>query len=371
MLSFGVLNNLFMNYKEVLYFVANCLTVSLDNNRRIIEKKLQQGNLDWDAIVKLSTSHLVFPALYHNLSKQNFLHYIPKDLIKYLKYISDINKERNKQIISQANLLNELLLANNITPIFMKGTGNLLSGLYDDISERMVGDIDFIVSKKDYFETISILKSDGYSRVGKNNYFYPLNIHYPSLKKKNNIAAVEVHNELISVNYQNEFNYSFVNKDCQVINGFKVLSYSNKLNLSIISNQVVDHGYHYYSFPLKNAYDVFLLSKKTDTINAIKKFDKLFNPLNCFLASCSTVFNNSSTLNYIKTKKTKKYMLTFNKQFENFKEKERRDKRTKKYLTLKYRITQLYNTILNKDCRIWAYKRLTDKNRNLDFWHYK
>ena len=173
-----------MNYKEVLYFVANCLTISLDNNRRIIEKKLQQGNLDWDAIVKLSTSHLVFPALYHNLSKQNFLHYIPKDLIKYLKYISDLNKERNKQIISQANLLNELLLASNITPIFMKGTGNLLSGLYDDISERMVGDIDFIVSKKDYFKTISILKSDGYLRVGKNNYFYPLNIHYPSLKKK-------------------------------------------------------------------------------------------------------------------------------------------------------------------------------------------
>ena len=64
-------------------------------------------------------------------------------------------------------------------------------------------------------------------------------------------------------------------------------------------------------------------------------------------------------------------MLTFVKQYENLRYKERRDKRKKVYLTLKYRITQLYNTIINKDCRIWAYKRLTDKNRNLDFWDYK
>ncbi len=361
-----------MTYIENLYFIASCLSISSnEKNKEKLISQLKSNIIEWDKIVKISSSHYVLPALYCNLKKQNLLHFLPKDLTKYFKYISDLNKERNKQIIIQANLLNDLLLANNIAPVFMKGTGNLLAGLYDDISERMVGDIDFIVSKEDYFKTISILKSDGYSRVGKNNYFYPLNIHYPKLKKENNIAAVEIHNELVSVNYKNEFNYSFINKDCQVIEGFKVLSYSNKLILSIISNQVVDHGYYYYSFPLKNAYDVFLLSKKTDTIDAIKEFDKLFNPLNCFLASCSEVFSNTSTLNYINTKKTNKYMLTFVKQYENLRYKERRDKRKKVYLTLKYRISQLYNTIINKDCRIWAYKRLTDKNRNLDFWDYK
>lgn len=361
-----------MEYKEALYFVATCLSISLEiDSRMIIEKKLKHDDINWDVIVKLSTSHYVLPALYYNLKRQNFLHYLPQDLIEYFEYISDLNKKRNNQIVKQAKLLNNLLLANNVVPVFMKGTGNLLAGLYNDISERMVGDIDFIVSKEDYFKTISILKSDGYSHVSNNDYYYPLSIHYPSLKKENNIAAVEIHNELIEGNYQNEFNYSLINKDAQVINGFKVLSYSNKLNLSIMSNQIVDYGYDYYSFPLKNAYDVFLLSKKTNTIEAIKKFDNLYNPLNCFLASCSKVFNNSPTLKYIKTKKTNSYMLTFNKQFENLNYKKRRDKRVMIYLTIKYRITQLYNTILNKDCRIWAYKRLTDKNRSLDFWDYK
>ena len=52
-----------------------------------------------------------------------------------MEHITDINRERNKQIITQAQELNTLLLNNNITPIFLKGTGNLLAGIYDDIEK--------------------------------------------------------------------------------------------------------------------------------------------------------------------------------------------------------------------------------------------
>ena len=40
-------------------------------------------------------------------------------------------------------------MANNITPIFLNGAENLLEGLYKDIAERMIGDIDFIISEKE------------------------------------------------------------------------------------------------------------------------------------------------------------------------------------------------------------------------------
>ena len=75
-----------------------------------------------------------------------------------MEHITNINRERNDQIITQAKDLNTLLLANNITPIFLKGTGNLLAGLYEDIAERMVGDIDFIFSKEDYPKAITVIK---------------------------------------------------------------------------------------------------------------------------------------------------------------------------------------------------------------------
>ena len=64
-------------------------------------------------------------------------------------------------------------------------------------------------------------------------------------KKENNIAAIEIHKELVIEKYSNEFNYSFVDKDSQSIRGVTVLSYANKLNLSIIADQINDNGIYY------------------------------------------------------------------------------------------------------------------------------
>ena len=48
-------------------------------------------------------------------------------------------------------------------PIFVKGSGNLIKGLYEeDIAERMIGDIDFLVSKNKYDLTSKILVEHNY-----------------------------------------------------------------------------------------------------------------------------------------------------------------------------------------------------------------
>ena len=272
-----------MSYKETLYFIAKCLTISLEaKNRQEIEKQLKSKSVDWDAVVKVSTAHYVFPALYCNLKRVDFLQYLPHELVSYMEYITDINRDRNKQIISQANELNNILLANNITPIFLKGTGNLLADLYEDIAERMVGDIDFIFSKEDYPKAITILRKFEYSDVNKYKYHFPEYKHYRKLKKENKIASIEIHKELLVEKYASEFNYSFVAKDNQVVNGVYVLSYANKLNLSIIANQINDSGFYYKTMALRNAYDVFLLSKKTNAKDAVNTLDKLTNPLIVF-----------------------------------------------------------------------------------------
>ena len=81
------------------------------------------------------------------------------------------------------------------------------------------------------------------------------------------------------------------------------MSYANKLNLSIIANQINDNGFYYKTMALRNAYDVFLLSKKTNAKDAVNTLDKLTNPLNCFLAACYEVFNTVDSLEYNKQKK--------------------------------------------------------------------
>ena len=337
------------------------MTISLEEkNRDEIELILKTTDVDWDAVVKVSTAHYVFPAMYCNLKRSDFLQYLPQELVTYMEYITDTNRERNKQIITQAKELNNFLLANNITPIFLKGTGNLLTGIYDDIAERMVGDIDFIFSKDDYPKAITIIRESGYSEVNK--YHFPAARHYSRLQKENGISAVEIHNELIIEKYTNEFNYSFVEKDTQVIKGVTVLSYANKLNLSIITNQINDGGFHYKKMALRNAYDVFLLSKKTNAKDAMNGLDKLINPLNCFLATCYEVFNNVDSLEYNKSKKAVSYVSIFNSQFINTKKTKRCNKIISIFLFLKHRLNVIYKSIIYKEYRVWLFKRVTDKN---------
>ena len=345
--------------------MAKCLTISLEaKNKQEIEKQLKSTSIGWDAVVKVSTAHYVFPALYCNLQSADFLHYLPQELVSYMEHITDINRERNKQIISQAKELNTLLLANMITPIFLKGTGNLLAGIYEHIAERMVGDIDIIFSKQDYPKAISILREFGYSEVNKQEYYSPdVYKHYRRLQKENSIAAIEIHSEFLDIKkYTNEFNYSFVEKDTQVINGVSVLSYVNKLNLSIIANQINDNGFYYKTMALRNAYDVFLLSKKTNAKDAVNALDKLTNPLNCFLAACYEVFDRVDSLEYNKTKKVTSYLRDFNSHFSTPIRAKTQSRFIKIYLFIKSILNIIYKAIIYKEYRVWLFNLLTDKD---------
>ena len=353
-----------MNYKETLFFVAKCLTISLEEKNKIeIEIMLKTIDVNWEAVVKLSTSHYVFPAIYCNFKKADFLKYLPADLVDYMKHITNLNRDRNTQIIQQAQNLNTLLLANKITPIFLKGTGNLLEGLYEDIGERMVGDIDILFSEKDFFKAIDILKKDNYIKSESDLDYFPAFRHYPKLVKPSNIAAVEIHNEVTTEKNRGEFNYKIISEDIQLINEFVVLSFENQLSLSIISSQINDDGFEFNRFSLRNAYDVFLLSKKVDAKKTISKFTKLRNPLNCFLANCNLVFGNLESLKYHKTKESENYLKAFNKLL--YKRKSNLKINFKLFKINFYRRFGIFcKSIFNSKNRKWLLKRIKSKISN-------
>lgn len=296
-----------MNYKDTLLFIGKCLTITHEkHNRELIEKELKLNNIDWDPVVKVSTSHYVFPALYCNLKRAQFLHYLPKDLVDYMKHITDLNRERNQQIITEAKEINEILLKNNITPIFLKGAGNLLDGLYDDVAERMVGDIDFLVEKTKFYSCINVLKKNGYLKKNIDNTI--LNRHYPRLTKQSKIAAIEVHYKMVT----NEmfFNYNYVKNTLKKLkNNVFVLSNINQILLTCLNKQINDKGQWTKSITFRNSYDLYLLSKHTNTKIATtnlnySKPNYLFN----FIASTSYFFNTKDSLFFKKTKQTDLYI---------------------------------------------------------------
>jgi len=352
-----------MTYKETLFFVAQCLTISLEEKNRIfIEERLKADDIDWEAVVKVSTGHYVMPALYCNLKRVGFLNYLPEDLEAFMEHITELNRDRNLQILEQAKELNQLLVANDITPVFLKGTGNLLEGLYEDIAERMVGDIDFIVSKDNYSKTIEVLTDNKYKTVSKLKYFYPSFKHHPRLKKRNGISAVEIHKELLKEKYALEFHYDIIHKEVQKLNEVTVLGFEDQLALSIIAKQINDDGLYYKNMALRNGYDVFLLSKKINTKEAISKFKTLRNPLNFFIASCYITFGKVDSLAYESTRGTNHYVAIFNDLLSNSDKNRARRKKIDRQLFIKSRLEILYKSIFDKEHRLWLFKRITDSN---------
>jgi hypothetical protein len=113
---------------------------------------------------------------------------------------------------------------------------------------------------------------------------------------------------------------------------------------------------------LRNAYDVFLLSKKTVAKDAVNTLDKLNHPLNCFLAACFKIFNKIDSLEYNKTTKTASYLGVFNSQFNNKETTNKRFKRIKIYLDIKLRLNIILKSIIHKEYRVWLFNLLTDKN---------
>jgi hypothetical protein len=291
----------------------------------------------------------------------NFLHYLPKDLVEYMQHITELNRARNLHIISEAKELNTLLLSHNINPVFLKGTGNLLEDLYEDIAERMVGDIDFVFSTSDYPKAIELILENGYSKVHKSTYDYPYFKHYPRLQKENKIAAVEIHKELLLEKHANEFNYDLIAKDIQKINDVHLLSYKNQLALSIIATQLNDDGFHYRNISLRNAYDVFLLSKKTDAKTAFDSFISLKNPLNCFLATSFEVFNKPKTLQYNSTPKINAYLNTFHEEINSPRLRNIRSKRTARKLFIQNKLNKIYRLFTDNKYRMWIKNCLKDK----------
>ena len=138
------------------------------------------------------------------------------------------------------------------------------------------------------------------------------------------------------------------------------MSYANKLNLSIIANQINDSGFYYKTMALRNAYDVFLLSKKTNTKDAVNSLNKLSHPLNCFLAACDQVFDKVETIEYNKNAKTALYLRNFNNQFS--KPIRGQSKLNKIYMFIKRIFYILYKSIIYKEYRVFLFKCLTDKN---------
>ena len=122
-----------MNYKEAYFFTARLLAVEeAEQAVRLISR----NEVDWNKIVRIASSHLALPAIFIRLNNQECRDFLPAELICYLEYFYDLNRQRNLQILRQVEKINHLLRSQNISPVVLKGVACLLDDVYKDPGER-------------------------------------------------------------------------------------------------------------------------------------------------------------------------------------------------------------------------------------------
>ena len=290
-----------MNYKEALFFIGKCLTLGHHPEKTDeIRKVIRSGSVVWEQVVWASTDQLVFSALYLQLKRAGLLPELPSDLVEYMEEFTSLNRDRNYLIINQAYEISELLNHHGIVPIFLKGTGHLLDGLYDDIGERQVGDIDILVEENDMVRAAEILISVGYAVIDK---FDP-NLskvfrHYPRLIKNDRTAAIEIHRQIYITTFNKTENIGFIfqnTRKLEIPGKATVMCNEHQILYNIINVQINDQGYYFAKIFFRQIYDLFLLSYREDPQKAVNGFGKYTHQINVNIGLAYEILDRPQTL---------------------------------------------------------------------------
>jgi putative nucleotidyltransferase-like protein len=285
-----------MTYKQAVYFIGKCLTLSYDPDRiKEVSQLILSGVIDWKSIVRVASGHLVLPAFYLSLKQADLLQLLPQDLAAYGAAITHLNRERNKALIKQAKKISLLLRSQDITSIFLKGTAHLLENLYDDIGARMVGDIDFIVKKNQVKKAAQILIKEGYKPMGAFISTKQMDLkHYPRLRHPTAWAAVEIHWALTLQKHKTTPNYKAISKEKQSLNTVFVPSFKHQAIHNILNTQINDKGFLFGKVSPRQLYDGFLLLQKPYVLEYCQQYKYDFYRKTLYLKLIQNIFEDKN-----------------------------------------------------------------------------
>lgn len=261
---------------RTLYFIGQCLSLEEHPTfRETIIAQFSDPGYDWNSFIWTCSNHLVLPVIYLKFLKHDLLSYLPKVLAQHLEEIYTLNHTRNVQIIEQMKEINVTLNAAGISPIYLKGTGNMIDGIYEDIGERIVGDIDLLIPEAEYLKAVELIKANGYV----NHWGEPRNPdklkHYPTLYKDNVPVDIEIHRIPVQDEYLKYINPEMILSQKKAVASFPgcfVPSDDHKILHSFVHSQLCNTGYRLGVASLRDIYDLYCFSKRAGLITALAGF---------------------------------------------------------------------------------------------------
>lgn len=270
-----------MNNSELYQLAFHCLVCDeITGFDEIFRNRIIPDEEVFLKFIRLSSNHLILPAIFRRLKNKGFSDYLPAELKEHLNELLQINIERNNGILKQIDELCQHLGNAGINPVFMKGTANLLDDLYAEKADRMIGDIDFLVREEDFLPAVEIALKLGYkTEIEVYDDIRTLK-DYPRLYRDDVPADLEIHRLPVIPEYADWFGPELVFNEKKQIpdkTNCYVPSDKHKLIQNFIHSQLANKGHEHRLISLRDLYDCHLLLKKVNThdvLNEIKEKEK-------------------------------------------------------------------------------------------------
>ncbi len=268
-----------MTNKELFYFMGQCLTLGNHTEKdQAVIQIIQQEKVDWSRFVAMGSNHLILPSLYLRFKAHGILSYLPVELSEHLKMVYELNYQRNITILEQINRINRLLAVVNIVPVYLKGAGNLLDQLYNDVGERIMGDIDLLVSDKEFTWVVWLLKNEGYEHgYSFDEKNMSITKHFPRLIHPNELVGVEVHRCPVEVSLSSHFNYAMIRPRAKLLKTEPpcyVLSDKHKVILNFMHGFMANDVRLMHVVSFRNMIDLYYLSFRVDIYKVLSRLPR-------------------------------------------------------------------------------------------------
>lgn len=143
--------------KELLILLAR-VTFTEKEIARIEE--IKKENISWCEFFKYAMKNKVLGLVWSNIVKFEIKH-IPKYIKKNLEFIAEGQRQQTLNYLEERNMILERLSEKGKVVVPVKGA-MLIDLLYPDLSQRALGDLDFLIKKEDETIIAKVMEELGY-----------------------------------------------------------------------------------------------------------------------------------------------------------------------------------------------------------------
>ncbi len=233
-----------------------------------LKGRLQQliavSDFSWTELVDLATDQLMAPALGERLERFGLRELLPEPVDRYLHSMLRLNRARNRRLADEAIEIAAALNETGTIPVYFKGGGALLAGLYDDPGVRVMSDLDVLVSQSRSDECIRRLNAVGYLADGAPR--HPRDQTYAVLSSASRVAILDLHRDAIVYPFERLLTSRDIIAGAVEWRGsatFAVPSATHQVVLNIAHAQLHhNRNYIYGRIMLRSLFDLVLLAGK-------------------------------------------------------------------------------------------------------------